>query len=55
MLPWFNQNNNFSPWLFLMLVVTIFALIISYYLNKKEDKEGYKVMEEVILNFLASK
>ena len=26
-----------------MLVVTVFAIIISYYLNKREDKEGYKV------------
>ena len=43
LLPWFNQNDNFSPWLILMFVVTIIALAISFYLNKKEDKEGYKV------------
>tara|TARA_B100000941_G_scaffold288657_1_gene265980 strand:- start:869 stop:2059 length:1191 start_codon:yes stop_codon:yes gene_type:complete len=42
LLPWFNQNNNFSIWLALMFIVTIFSLLISYYLNKKEDKDGYK-------------
>ena len=26
LLPWFNQNDNFSPWLILMFVVTIIAV-----------------------------
>ena len=43
LLPWFNQNENFSLWLIFMLLLSIFALIVSYYLNKREDKEGYKL------------